>query len=276
MPTIRAPDRHPRSSFHGGLAVLALLALPAAIVAGAGSDLHTDRDAFTPATVCVAPGTVLTEGSYVYIDNQTGLPTNSYPELIWRVGGTEWFEWRLGVDYSVGTQGNVVTSVEVGELPIAGNSLYESNLLYGFKVATSTQHGILPESCFILEATTPTYGELFGTSPVATCVWGWELPARCRLDAALRYAYSEAETTWFSRWGPSVVLRIPVTDRWEVHGEWFGTYTQGLPIDTSRPFISPGTHYLLTKNFEIGLRVGFGLNGTAAPFFSDAGFGYRW
>ncbi|MEI6239776.1 MAG: transporter [Planctomycetia bacterium] len=247
-------------------------------------DLHTDRDAFTPATVCIPSGTVLTEGSYVFIDNQTGLPTNSYPELLWRIGATSRFEWRIGVNYSVGTQGNVVTSVEVGELPLSGNSLYESNLLYGFKMAVTQQIGLLPESCFIMEATTPTFGELFGTSPVATYVFGWELPATLafpaaepwRVDAAIRYAYAEAETNWFSRWGPSVVLRMPVTDRWEVHAEYFGTFTQGLVDDSSRSFFSPGTHYLLTDTFEVGLRVGWGLGNDAANFFSDAGFGWRW
>lgn len=40
------------------------------------------------------------------------------------------------------------------------------------------------------------------------------------------------------------MLRAPVTERWEVHAEWFGSYTQGLVDDTQRPFFSPGTHYV--------------------------------
>lgn len=75
-------------------------------VAAAGpreaGDPGTDRDAFTPLTHCVAPGTVLTEGSYVFFDNLTGLPTNNYPELLVRIGATERFEWRFGVNYGVG------------------------------------------------------------------------------------------------------------------------------------------------------------------------------
>ena len=247
-------------------------------------DLHTDRDAFTPATRCVDPGEVLTEGSYVFIDNITNLPTNNYPELIWRIGTADWFEWRLGANYSVGTQGNIVTSVEVGETPLNGGTLYESGMLYGFKAAVSEQRGLLPESCFIMEAVTPTKSELHGTVPVATYVAGWELPVRmptrgarpCRLDSAIRYSYAESRINWFSRWAPSVVLRIPVTDRFEVHAEYFGTFPQGLPLNINRPFFSPGTHYMITKNLEIGLRVGWGLSELAAPFFSDAGIGWRW
>jgi hypothetical protein len=239
-------------------------------------ELHTDRDAFTPSTFCIEPGTVLTEMSHVYIDNRQGLPTNSYPELLCRIGRSERFEWRLGVNYSVGSQGNVVTSVEAGELPFFGNTLYESNFLYGFKLKTSQQDGLIPDSCFIMEATTPMYGEEFGTEPVATTVFGWEFPAGWRCDAALRYAYAESDTAWFSRWGPSVVLRLPVTERWEVHAEYFGTFTQGLIDDVNRPFLSPGTHLILSDNVELGLRVGWGLTGDAANFFSDAGLAIRY
>jgi hypothetical protein len=240
------------------------------------ADLGTDRDAFTPCTHCVAPGTVLTESSYVYIDNPVGLPTNNFPELLVRIGGNEWWEWRLGVNYGVGSQGNVVTSVEVGEGTFDGRTLYESSVLYGFKLDTSEQDGWLPESCFIMEASTPTYGDVFGTVPVATLAGGWELPLEWRLDAAIRYSYSEGEFNWFSRWGPSAVLRMPLTDRFECHAEWFGTFTQGLFDDVHRPFFSPGFHYIIGSNAEIGLRVGWGLTDEAAPFFSDAGLAFRY
>jgi hypothetical protein len=240
------------------------------------ADLGTDRDAFTPCTHCVAPGVSLTEASYVFIDNLTGLPTNNYPELLIRLGANEWWEWRLGVNYGVGSQGNVVTSVEVGEGTIDGRSVYESSVLYGFKMDTSEQDGWLPESCFIMEASTPTYGDVFGTVPVATIVAGWELPLEWRLDGAIRYSYAEGEVNWFSRWGPSAVLRVPITDRWEVHAEWFGTFTQGLLDDTHRPFFSPGFHIIVTEDVELGLRVGWGLNAESAPFFSDAGLAIRY
>ena len=271
-------QRHERHREIGRLGVAAALIL---FVVSCGAraaaiELHTDRDAFTPSTYCVDPGQGLVESSYVFIDNATGLPTNNYPELLVRLGGNEWWEWRLGVNYGVGSQGNIVTSVEVGEGTLDGSTLYESSVLYGFKVATSRQEDWIPESCFIMEASTPTSGDLFGTVPVATYVAGWELPADWRLDGAIRYAYSEGEANWFSRWSPSVVLRVPVTERLEVHAEWFGTFTQGLIDDTHRPFFSPGTHFMLADNVEIGLRVGWGLTDEAAPFFSDAGLALHY
>ena len=107
-------------------------------------------------------------------------------------------------------------------------------------------------------------------------VCGWEFPSKWRIDTALRYAYAEGEENWFSRWGPSVVARIPLTNNWEVHAEYFGTFTQGLAEDVSRPFFSPGTHFVITEDVEIGLRVGWGMTEEAANFFSDAGLAIRY
>jgi hypothetical protein len=246
--------------------------------------LEADRDAFTPSVFSVAPGRVLTEISHAYIDNLVGPPTNNYPELLVRIGATERFEWRFGANYGVGSQGTVVTSVEVGEGRLDGGTLYESNVLYGFKLALAEQVDRVLDACFIMEGTTPTSGDIFGTVPVATVVVGRELTARFpwrgaepwRLDAAVRYAYSQSATEWFSRWTPSVVLRLPVTDRVELHAEWFGSYTDGLAEPTSQPFFSPGFHYQVGRNVEIGWRGGWALNATTAPFFSDAGLAYRW
>ena len=95
----------------GGLLAVAA----AAATAAEGWELGTDRDAFTPCTHTVAAGMVLFEASSVYIDNRSGLPTNNYPESLFRIGTGDRFEWRFGVNYGAGSQGSVVTSVEVGE-----------------------------------------------------------------------------------------------------------------------------------------------------------------
>lgn len=258
-----------------GLTVACLLACTTAF-AVEPVELRTDREAFTPSTFAIEPGRALLEASHVYIDNREGLPTNNYPEMLIRIGGTDRLEWRLGFNYSVGSQGNVVTSVEAGELPIDGGTLYESNVLYGVKLETSDQDGWIPQSCFVMEATTPTFGQEFGTEPVATVAFGWEIEETWRVDAAMRYAYAESDEAWFSRWGPSVVARLPLTERWEIHAEYFGTFTQGLLDDVNRPFFSPGTHLVIGENAELGLRVGWGLTRDAATFFSDAGLALRY
>lgn len=55
---------------------------------------------------------------------------------------------------------------------------------------------------------------------------------------------------------------------------WIGLATCGiLPISRA---VSPGVHYLITPDIEIGMRVGWGLNNEAARFFSNVGIGWRF
>lgn len=266
------------------LAVITAVVPPSSCRGQSWPELNTDRDAFTPSTFCIDAGRFLAEASYVYIENREGMPTNSYPELLCRQGVTDWFELRFGVNYDVNSQGSVVTSVEAGEVDEPGQTGHESSVLYGLKAALSDQDGLIPQACFIMEGDTPMHGEHYGTVPIATAVAGWELPLKLpsrgsrpwRLDTALRYSYVEGDKAWFSRWGPSAVLRMPITQRFETHAEWFGTFSDGLERNTSRPFFSPGCHFVVTQRFEIGLRVGWGLTRDAANFFSDVGCAWRY
>ena len=77
-------------------------------------------------------------------------------------------------------------------------------------------------------------------------------------------------------WAPSTVLRMPLTERFQVHAEYFGQISQGRQSEFSHHFFSPGMHYLITPNLELGLRVGWGLNEQTARFFSNVGFGWRF
>jgi hypothetical protein len=273
-------DGEQRGWLRLAIALMAGLSLvgpwPQRVAAAEFVDIGTDRDAFTPSTLTIKPGTAVTEGSYVYIENRDSPPTNSYPEILCRVGATDRFEWRFGAGYVDNGGGYLVTNAEGGEGPADGTITYESNVLYGFKATVTEQSGLTPQSCLILDAFTPLSGDLFGTIPVTTIAFGWKNEADWRLDAAVRYVYAEGREGWYDKWAPSVVLRIPCTERWEVHAEYFSTFTAGLPDDETSPFLSPGTHYMLTQNLEVGIRLGWGLTGDAANFFSDAGFGWRF
>jgi hypothetical protein len=261
---------------HIATVVAVWLACAAPAIAVEFRELDTDRDAFTPATTTAKAGTILTEASYVWIDNRGTPATNSFPELLVRIGARERFEWRLGFNYEQGSGGSVVAAVEVGEPPLAEAGSDEANLLYGCKVRVTDQDGWIPRSAAIIEGFTPVAGDVWGTEPVATYAWGWELPEEWRFDASIRYAYADSEDGRFDRWMPSVVLRIPVTDRWEVHAEWFGSWSQGLADHSVRPFAGPGTHFMITPRFELGCRMGWGLTRDAAGYFVDIGAGWRF
>jgi Putative MetA-pathway of phenol degradation len=239
-------------------------------------ELETDRDAFTPATSTAGSNTWIVEWSYSFIDNRVAPDTHSFPELLARYGLGERVELRIGTNYEVGGGGNVVSSVESAEGIAGGGLSYEARMLYGVKVGMSEQDGWVPRSCAILEGFTPTSGEGTATQVVATYAAGWEVWERWRFESSLRYATGNEALDAFNRWGPSVILRLALTEEWHAHLEYFGIFSQGAIDNTSRAFVSPGVHYNFTPNFELGLRLGWGVTEDAANFFVNTGFGWRF
>jgi hypothetical protein len=238
-------------------------------------ELETDRDAFTPATSTAGDRLTIVESSYSFIDNRRVAETHSFPELLVRRGISERIELRLGWNYEVGGTGDIVSGNEGGEA-FDGEIERESQILYGLKAAVTEQDGWLPRSAAILQAYTPTSGEAPATDVVVAYAFGWELANRWRLDSSMRYGTEHGAADVFNQWAPSVVLRVPVTERWNVHAEYFGIYTDGSEHDASRAFFSPGTHYLLTPNLELGVRLGWGITDDAPRFFSNVGIGWRF
>jgi hypothetical protein len=128
----------------------------------------------------------------------------------------------------------------------------------------------------IVQGYSPTSGESNDAQWSCTYVFGWELANRWQLDFANRYASSAAEEDHFNVWSPSAVLKIPVSRRWKTHIEYFGVMTEGREDETTQNFVSPGAHYLITPNHEIGARFGWGLNDDSPDFFVNAGVGWRF
>lgn len=258
-----------------------VVAAAVAMVAGVGHgqahrELDADRDAFTPSTHTVDDGHSITETSYAYIENRTGPATHSLPELLVRAGVVPGIELRFGFNYEAGSGGSVVTALESGEGVDGDEFATEASLLYGCKAIVSEQDGWIPRSAAIVEAYTPTAGDVWGTEPAATYAFGWELDAGQRFDVAIRYVYADSEEGTFDKWMPSLVLRWPMTERMELHAEWFGTWTRGLEDEKVRPFVGPGGHVVLAPGLELGYRCGWGLTQDAANFFSDIGLALRY
>jgi hypothetical protein len=239
-------------------------------------ELETDRDAFTPATSTVGKSLAVVESSYSFIDNRNVAATNSFPEMIVRYGISGRIELRVGWNYEVGGAGDVVSGNDGSEGLGGGRIERESQVVYGLKAAITEQDRWVPRSATILQGYTPTSGEATGTDVVVAYAFGWELLDGWRIDSSMRYGTEHDVGDVFNQWAPSVVLRVPVTERWNVHAEYFGIYSQGAEHDTSRAFFSPGTHYLLTPNLELGVRVGCGITEDSPKFFSNFGVGWRF
>jgi hypothetical protein len=237
--------------------------------------IETDRDSFTPATTVVGRGLTIVESSYTFVDNRVGANRHSFPELLVRIGLTDWFELRLGGNYETGGSGSV-SGAELGSDAETPGRSNDSNVLYGFNVQVSQQHDWLPRSVVIVQATTPTSGPETATQLVAGYAVGWTLPNGWGIDSAIRYVDANEEGDHFNEWAPSVVLKVPVGEAWNVHAEYFGVLSVGKAVPSNEHFASFGFHYLITKNIEIGDRFGFGLTEESPRFFNNVGIGWRF
>jgi hypothetical protein len=238
-----------------------------------GDEIETDRDSFTFATTTAGAGLSILEASYSFIDNRIGPEAHSVPELLARRGIGDRLELRLGFNYEAGGPG-VVSGSEVGGEDIETED--ESRILYGFKAETSGQSGWIPESACIVQGYTPTYGPSSRSTMVVGEAFGWTFANGWKWNSAMRYGTGFDRGDAFDQWAPSTVLKIPVGDRWNVHAEYFGILSSGKEKPINAQYGSIGGHVLVTKDFEIGLRVGWGLNDTSPDFFSNFGIGVRY
>jgi Putative MetA-pathway of phenol degradation len=247
---------------------------------GEADEIETDRDSFTPATTVTPRGRFIFETAYSFVDNRGVKETHSFPEFLVRYGLTERIELRLGWNAEVGGAGSSVSGSTGGQpFREADATEREYTISYGAKFRLNDQRRLLPRGIVIVQAGTPTGGSegiAPATALVATYAAGWELPRRLRFDAAIRYGLDSEHGDRFSQWAPSAVLRVPIGEKLAAHAEYFGIMTSGKEVNRTVHFISPGVHYLVTPELEIGVRLGWGLNDQSARFFANTGLGWRF
>lgn len=239
-------------------------------------EIETDRDSFTPATTVVGKGNLVLESAYTFIDNRNVPETHSYPEIVTRYGISENIELRVGWNYEIGGAGNPVSGNVPDEFSEETVIERESTMLYGAKLFMTDQDEWLPQTSVIVQGYTPTSGMLNDSNMSASYVSGWTLANGWVWDSALRYSTSSIEQDHFNVWAPSTVLKIPFGERWKGHVEYFGLFTEGRAMESTQHYFSPGVHYLITPDLEIGVRVGWGLNNQSPNFFSNVGVGIRF
>lgn len=237
-------------------------------------EIETDRDSFTPAVTTVARHRTILESAYTFTDFRHGGEGHSFPELLIRYGITDRWELRLGWNYEIA--GIPALDGEGASLPGEGGKEFGNRVTYGSKFRLTEAEGWLPGSAIILAGATPTGGPATDTHMVATYVFGWELANRWKLDASFRYGTGSEEEDRFNEWAPSVVLKVPLGEKINTHVEYFSIFSTGKEEAIRAHYFSPGVHYLVTENFEIGVRVAWGLNEQAGNFFANAGIGWRF
>ena len=239
-------------------------------------EIETDRDSFTPATSVVGCRRFVIESAYSFIENRDVPETHSLPEIVARYGISENVELRFGYNYEVGGAGNPISGNAPDDGATDAEIESEARILYGTKWRLAEQCCRQPQSSIILQGFTPVSGESTDTLLSATYVFGWKLANDWEWDSAIRYGTSSFEEDRFNTWSPSTVLKIPFGEKWKGHAEYFNVSTEGRENETTQHFFSPGAHYLITPNFEFGVRLGWGLNDQSPNFFSNVGGGIRF
>lgn len=239
-------------------------------------EIETDRDSFTPSTSTVGCGQTVFEGAYTFIDNREVPETHSFPEFLVRYGILANVELRFGWNYEIGGAGSPVSGNVPSDLSEDAELEEESRALYGAKFDLTEQCSWVPGSSLIVQGFTPTSGEATDSQVSVTHVFGWKLPNERVLDFGNRFSTSSLDHDDFNVWSPSSVLKMPVGERWRAHVEYFGVFTDGREAETVQHFVSPGAHYLITPDREVGARFGWGLNEQSPNFFINVGLGLRF
>ncbi|MGV3607195.1 MAG: transporter [Planctomycetaceae bacterium] len=239
-------------------------------------EIETDRDSFTPSMVTAARRRMIVEAAHSYIDNHHVPDTHSFPELLVRYGVNDWLELRMGWNYEVGGAANPASGSVPGDFEEESHLEAEHRALYGLKAQLTSQEGWRPNSIFILQGYTPTGGVVSKTQMSAGYGLGWKLPNRWSWDSSLRLSTSDEHGDNFNVWSPSTVLKIPIGEKWKIHGEYFGVFSDGREKETVQHYFSPGAHYLIHRDLEIGVRMGWGLNDQSANMFVNSGLGWRY
>jgi hypothetical protein len=242
---------------------------------GEGDEIETDRDSFTPALTTVGRGRLVVESAYSFIENRRVNETHSFPELLFRYGITERIELRFGWNCEIGGAPGDISSGEGSEFA-SGKSETETNVAYGIKFALTRQDRLLPMTALIIQAATPTSGEDPATQLFVTYGAGWGFFEDWKFDTAVRFVEASDRGDRFNVWAPSAVLKVPIGESWNAHIEYFGGYSVNKAEAFNRHYVSPGLHYLITPNLEVGARLGWGLSDDSAKFFSNVGFGWRF
>lgn len=244
--------------------------------------LVTDRPDFTESPETVPPGRVQLEGGVTFTRDHES-PSQSYsftaPELLLRVGLIDAWELRLG------WAGYTWIEERLPEQTRSGRTVYRdewsqgaSDLYIGAKWKLFEQAGMRPHLSLIPAFTVPSGTIGFSADdvdPELKLAWSYDLSDALALSGNVNAVVPSDDEGHFFQAGASMSLAVGLTDNLGFYLEYFGSYPNTRESDSSHS-VNAGLTLLLTDDFQLDWRVGFGLNEEADDFFTGAGFGIRF
>lgn len=250
--------------------------LPAAVHAEQEEErLDPDRPHLPEASTTVGRGRVVLESGYTFTEKGSSFSSHTYPEALLRIGAfADWFELRIGQSFinQERTSGGTRTSADGAQ-----------DLYLGVKFALTEQRQYLPQIAVIPQMTVPT-GSRTATAdrvlPGMNVDCGWEvikglfnlelLVAANRVADDIHHSHVEVAT--------GLTAAFDVTRELEAFVEWDAFYPAGTTGQAAVPrhYAVGGLVYFITKNLEVDIRAGVGLNAQANDFLAGTGFAIRY
>ena len=241
--------------------------------------IETERHDFTQSTTVVGRGVTQVEFGYTFFQNSNEAEvedSHATPELLIRYGLTDRLEFRIRY--------NEVW--QFGEEDRSGSE----DIHWAFKVRTTEQFNLRPESALEIRFTAPTGGVDWSTDEVEfglDYIYGWKLNSRTEFygssgfstNALGEFAFRPIVPAdeEFMLYTQSFAIGTELTERCTVYSEFFGLFTDGFEDDEERPvFFNVGLDFYLSDNVVLDVRGGTGINGDADDLFFGMGGAFRF
>jgi hypothetical protein len=238
--------------------------------------LESDRPDFTESSTTVGAKVFQIESGYTYTHGAGGDPTNNkhdLPEMLLRYGLAERLELRVAWDE--GLVFDRYLDRHTGRY-VTDNGLTDTE--FGVKYALTKQDHWLPQTAIIAAATAPVGTFDQSSRQVDARVdycYSWELTKKLNLACSTENVWTAESGDHFSYFAQSASLEYELTKRFHVYNEWYVLVPHAAEDNRAQNYYDGGCTYLVTPNFQLDWRAGFGLTGAADRFFTGCGLTIR-
>jgi hypothetical protein len=236
--------------------------------------IETDRPDFTESTSTVGKGVLQFEGGYTYTRAPEGKPAlneHDLPELLIRYGVAERLELRCAWEGVVWNRSDRNATDPLNETGCTDAD-------FGFKYAMTKQDKWRPATSIIAAVTAP-WGSPTQSNQQVGCVinyvYSWELSKKLALAGSTNHSWATEADDWFSYIGQSLSLQYELTDRVGVFNEFYALFRRESENNGTQCYYDGGLTYLVTKNFQLDWRAGWGLTDSSDRFFTGCGLAFR-
>ena len=260
-----------------GRALVLLFVLTAAPLAaqfsGLEEPINPDRPDFTNGPSLVAPGHLQLETGYTYA--RTGSErSSSLGEVLLRYALDDRWEARLGLNSY-----DWIDSGVPGERRISGfeDPFVEVKVRLNDADAKHRPPGV-PALGLLVQTTVPVGSRALTSDvwqPTATLALHWDLPANWSLESNLGYSRAADGDRRFDQLFASASAGFQVNEK--VGGFLEGYVFSKESVDgATTHFLDVGLSYLVSKDVQLDVRVGRGLDAPHPNWYTGLGAAIRW